>query len=70
MSINGFMMNPLFSTTIYNGKMSIDDITIFSSELEKNGVEAIEEVELKFHIYNADSYSTIANSEAVTFSVQ
>ena len=70
MSINGFMMNPLFSTTIYNGKMSIDDITIFSSELEKNGVEAIEEVELKFHIYNADSYSTIANSDAVTFSVQ
>ena len=70
MSINGFMMNPLFSTTIYDGKMSIDDITIFSSDLEKNGVEAIEEVELKFHIYNADSYSTIANSEAVTFSVQ
>ena len=69
MSINGFMMNPLFSTTIYNGKMSIDDITIFSSDLEKNGVEAIEDVELKFHIYNADSYSTIANSDAVTFSV-
>lgn len=70
MSINGFMMNPLFSTTIYDGKMSIDDITIFSSDLEENGIESIEEVELKFHIYDADTYSTIADSEPITFSAK
>lgn len=28
MSINGYMMTPLFSTTVYDGKKSIDDITI------------------------------------------
>lgn len=70
MSINGFMMHPFFSTTVYDGKKSIDDITIFSNDLEENGIEAIEEVELKFHIYDADSYSTIADSEPITFSVQ
>lgn len=70
MSINGFMMNPLFSTTIYDGKMAMDDITIFSSELEENGITAIEDVELKFHIYDADTYSTIADSDTVTFSAQ
>lgn len=70
MSINGFMMNPLFSTTLYDGKMSIDDITIFSSDLENNGIESIEEVELKFHIYDADSFNTIADSDAITFSAQ
>lgn len=70
MSINGFMMSPLFTTTIYDGKMSISDITIFSSELEENGIESIEEVELKFHIYDADSYSTITDSEPITFSAQ
>lgn len=70
MSINGFMMNPLFSTTVFDGKMSISDITVFSSELEENGIEAIEDVELKFHIYDAESYSTIADSEAITFSAQ
>ena len=26
MSINGFMTNPLFSTTVYDGKKSLDDI--------------------------------------------
>jgi len=70
MSINGFMMNPLFSTTVYNGKMSLDDITVFSTDLEENGITAIEEVELKFHIYDADSYSTIADSDPITFSAK
>lgn len=70
MSINGFMMNPLFSTTIYNGKMAIDDITILSSDLEENGIESIENVELKFHIYDTDSYETIADSEPIIFSAQ
>lgn len=29
MSINGFMMRPLFSTTVYDGKKSIDDIVVY-----------------------------------------
>lgn len=70
MSINGFMMNPFYSTTVYNGKKSIDAITIFSSDLEENGIETIEEVELKFHIYHADTYETIADSDPITFSAQ
>jgi hypothetical protein len=70
MSINGFMMEPYFSTTVYDGKKSIDDITVFSSDLEKNGIESIEEVELKFHIYDEESYSTIADSAPITFSAQ
>lgn len=70
LSINGFMMSPFFSTTVYDGKKSIDDITVFSNDLEENGIEAIEEVELKFHIYDADSYSTITDTEPITFSAQ
>ena len=70
MSINGFMMSPFFSTTVYDGKMAINEITIFSSDLEENGISAIEDVELKFHIYNADTYDTIADSDAITFTAQ
>lgn len=70
MSINGFMMSPFFATTVYDGKKSIDEITVFSSDLEENGIEKIEEVELKFHIYDNDSYNTIADSEPITFSAQ
>lgn len=70
MSINGFMMSPFFSTTVYDGKKSIDEITVFSSDLEANGIESIEDVELKFHIYDADSYSTIADSDTITFKAE
>ena len=70
MSINGFMMSPFFSTTVYDGKKSIDEITVFSSDLESNGIESIEDVELKFHIYDADSYSTIADSDTITFTAE
>ena len=70
MSINGFMMSPFFSTTVYDGKKSIDEITVLSSDLEANGIESIEDVELKFHIYDADSYSTIADSDTITFTAE
>lgn len=70
MSINGYMMTPLFSTTVYDGKKAIDDITILSSDLEANGITSVDQVELKFHIYNAESYDTIADSDAITFSAQ
>ena len=69
-SVNGFMMSPLFSTTVYDGKKAIDDITIFSNDLEENGIESIDEIELKFHIYNADTYETIRDSDSITFSAK
>ena len=70
MSINGFMMSPLFSTIIYDQKMSLDEITVLSTELETNGFDEIEEVELKFHIYDVDSYNTIADSEPSKFTAK
>ncbi len=70
MSINGYMISALFSTSVYDGKMAIDDITIFSSDLEENGIDTIEDVELTFHIYDANTYSTIADSDTISFSAQ
>ncbi len=70
MSINGFMMTPLFSKQVYDGKMAYEDIDILSSELEENGIESIEEVELKFHIFDSDTYETITDSDSITFSAK
>ena len=70
MSINGFMMDPFFSTTVYDGKKAVDDITILSSDLEDNGIESIEEVELKFHIYDEETYDTITDTKPITFTAQ
>ena len=70
LSINGFMMTPMFSTQVYDGKMAFKNIDILSSELKDNGIESIDEVELKFRIYDADTYSTITESDAITFNAK
>lgn len=56
MSINGFMVTPYFSSTVNDGRMALSDITILSSDLEDNGIEKIEDIELVFHIINPDTF--------------
>lgn len=70
MSINGFMMSPYFSCSVYEGKKAINEITIMSSDLEQNGIESIDEVELQFNIYEADTFETIAVSDPITFTTK
>lgn len=69
MSINGFMVTPYFSSTVYDTKMSIDDITIMSSDLEKNEIDKISDIELKFRVYDSDSHTTIFETDPINFSV-
>jgi hypothetical protein len=70
MSINDFMMSPFFSTVVYDGKKSFDDITVFKKDLEENNIQSIDTVELSFRIYDADSYETITESDPITFSAK
>jgi hypothetical protein len=69
-SINGFMVTSVQSSTVYSGKMAIDDITIFSSDLEENGIESIDDVELKFHIFDSNSWNTIVDTDVISFTAK
>lgn len=69
-SINGYMFTPVFSSEVYDGKKAISEITIFSSELEENGIESIDDVELKFRIFNLKNYDTITESDIIKFSTK
>lgn len=69
MSVNGFMVSPFFSSTIYDGKKVFDEITLFSSDLEENGIESVEDIEVNFHIYDAETYDTIADTGAISFHI-
>ncbi|MCR5327747.1 MAG: hypothetical protein K6E12_02675 [Saccharofermentans sp.] len=68
LSVNGFTMNSaIFSSTVYDGKMAYDSITLLSSELEENDITSVEEITLTFRIIDADSYSTITESDEISF---
>ena len=69
-SINGFMVTTLFSSTVYDQKMAIDDITLLSSDLEKNGITSVDEVELKFRVRDKDTFGVLFETDPIKFSTK
>lgn len=65
-SINGFMISPIFSCDVLSNKHAVDTITFLSSDLEENGIKEISSVELSFHIFDSSTWNTIADSSVVT----
>ncbi len=66
-SVNGFTLTAYFSSTVYDGKKAYDNITILSSELAENDITSVEDISLKFKIIDPDNYSTITESDEITF---
>lgn len=69
MSVNGIMMDGIFSPTIAAGKLANDEISISSSDLEENGIDQIENVELKFCIFGESALDIVLESEIISFNV-
>ncbi len=65
-SINGFMIEPVFSSDVLAGKVAYDTITFFEDDLTENNITSIDEIELSFQILDMDSFDTIYESEVVT----
>ena len=69
-SINGFMLDPLFSCDIMAGKKAYSTISFFESDLEDNGIADITELEVKFHIFNSDTWNDIFETDAITINFE
>lgn len=70
MSINGFMVEPLFSTQVNQGRMALSTIEILDSDLEENNITEVQDIELVFNIINPETYETIYDSDPISFSIQ
>lgn len=64
-SINGFMVDPAFSSDVLAGKKAYDSLTFFESDLIDNGIDSVDELELSFHVFYADSWETMFDSAPV-----
>ncbi|MDR1564133.1 MAG: hypothetical protein LBS74_04160 [Oscillospiraceae bacterium] len=65
-SIDGFMVNPAFSSDVLKGKKSLDTITFMEKELTDNGIKDIKSIELSFHIYQSSGKDTIKDTDKIT----
>lgn len=69
-SVNGFMIDASMSCDVLPGKKAIDSLTFFSSDMEKNNIENIEEIETSFHIFQLEGYETIADTAPIVMTFE
>lgn len=65
-SVNGFMLDPIFSCDVAPGKHAIDGMTFMSTELEENEITDIASVELSFHIFDLEDWMNSTDTESIT----
>ncbi|MBQ2057044.1 MAG: hypothetical protein II490_00230 [Oscillospiraceae bacterium] len=66
MSVNGYMMSGYLSCTVLDGKCAVDEMTIYKSDLEANGIDSVEDLEISFRIFNSDTWRDIVKTDPVT----
>lgn len=55
-SVNGFMADPFFATTVSSGKCAFCSISWSDSTLEANGITTVEEIEFKMRAYDSNNW--------------
>lgn len=68
MSVNGYMLEPIFSSDVLAGKKAFDTITFMEQDLTDNDIKEIDTLEFKFHIFDMDSWNEILDSETISVS--
>lgn len=69
-SVNGFAVDPVFSSDILSGKKIIDEMTIMNVDLEKNEIETISQMEFSLIVFDPETFDDIINSETITISFE
>jgi len=64
--VNDYMINDLTGIDVAAGSTAEGSVSLMSSELEAAGIDMIGSIELYLHIYDSDTFDTIADSECIT----
>lgn len=67
-SVNGFMVETSMSEDVVAGKHAITAVQFFDTDLEDNGIETINDLELCFTIFNLESWADIADTDIINLS--
>ena len=65
-SVNGYMVDPVFSSDILAGKKVVATMDFYNSSLEENGITDITTISTYFHIFDLDTWDTIIDTDPVT----
>lgn len=68
MSVNGFMIDPFFSSDVLSGKKAFGTITFMEADLIDNNIETIDSLEFYFTVFDVESWNTIFDSSVIKIS--
>jgi len=63
--INGFMVEPAFSSDVGAGKKAFDTMTFMEEDLTNNGITDITDLEFKLHIFDTETWDTIKDTDSI-----
>jgi hypothetical protein len=55
-SVNGFMIDPFWATSVAAGSREVSEISFFSSSLEENDISEVSEIEFALRVYDSDNF--------------
>lgn len=64
-SVNGYMADPYYASSVPAGKCAFSDVSWMDSILEENGITSVEEIEFLLSVRSSDTWDEIA-SQTVT----
>ena len=64
-SVNGYMVETMFSVDVAAGKKANDEITFMTSDMELCGIETIADIELSFVAFGSDDWKDYLESDLV-----
>lgn len=64
-SVNGYMMDPYWATSVAAGKKARETIYWFEESCIENGVEDIHRVECVFHVSDEDTWATVIETPTI-----
>ena len=65
-SVNGFMIDPYYYSALLPGKVAFDRITFSQTDFDDNHISSIETIEFRIHVYDTDSWDTVADSGVIS----
>ena len=68
-SVNGYMITPILSCNVIDGKVAYSTIYLDAEELEKNGIDQIDTIECTFVVCDPNTWDTIFESGPVTIQI-
>lgn len=64
-SVNGYMMDPVMSVDVPNGKKSNDYMSISNYDLAECGIDTIAEMEVAFTMFEMESWASFMDTDSV-----